>query len=239
MSYGQGFRRLVLETVSELHLSTPSALQLLDHSTLKRLYLRETRIDRSFNSECISSCWSNAVVMAAAPSMSVNRLRHVMSSTAATPVTAEAEQLPRKGPRKGAAKPVVATRDRLHNCERQSVAQVAQLASKLKTWPVQARFCCEACGHTAQPHHLHPWPAPCHGSQKRHTAEADESREPSAPRGRRGLWELFLLLVQWPSPDSASSGALDRCGVAVPLGVASRASRLKRVGGATQYTQQH
>ena len=54
-----------------------------------------------------------------------------MSSTAATPVTAEAEQLPRKGPRKGAAKPVVATRDRLHNCERQSVAQVAQLASKL------------------------------------------------------------------------------------------------------------
>ena len=107
------------------------------------------------------------------------------------------------------------------------------------TWPVQARFCCEACGHTAQPHHLHPWPAPCHGSQKRHTVEADESREPSAPRGRRGLWESFLLLVQWPSPDSASSGALDRCGVAVPLGVASRASRLKRVGGATQYTQQH
>ena len=54
-----------------------------------------------------------------------------MSSTAATPATAEAEQLPRKGPRKGAAKPVIATSDRLHNRERQSLAQVTQLASKL------------------------------------------------------------------------------------------------------------
>ena len=53
--------------------------------------------------------------------------RHVMSSTAATPATAEAEQLPRKGPRKGAAKPVIATSDRLHNRERQSLAQVTQL----------------------------------------------------------------------------------------------------------------
>ena len=54
-----------------------------------------------------------------------------MSSTAATPATVEAEQLPRKGPRKGAAKPVIATSDRLHNRERQSLAQVTQLASKL------------------------------------------------------------------------------------------------------------
>ena len=54
-----------------------------------------------------------------------------MSSTAATSVTAEAEQLPRKGPRKGAARPAVATSDRLYNRERQSLAQATQLASKL------------------------------------------------------------------------------------------------------------
>eukprot|EP00964_Phaeocystis_antarctica_P059973 scaffold35708_cov69-Phaeocystis_antarctica.AAC.2 len=53
--------------------------------------------------------------------------RHVMSSTAATSVTAEAEQLPRKG----AARPAVATSDRLYNRERQSLAQATQLASKL------------------------------------------------------------------------------------------------------------
>ena len=57
--------------------------------------------------------------------------RHVMSSTAATSVTAEAEQLPRKGPRKGAATPAVATSDRLRNRERQSLAQATQLAAKL------------------------------------------------------------------------------------------------------------
>ena len=54
-----------------------------------------------------------------------------MSSTAATSVTAEAEQLPRKGPRKGAATPAVATSDRLRNRERQSLAQATQLAAKL------------------------------------------------------------------------------------------------------------
>ena len=53
-----------------------------------------------------------------------------MSSTAAAPVQADAEQLPRKGPRKGAAKPVVATSDRLHNRERQSLAQVTEMAFK-------------------------------------------------------------------------------------------------------------
>ena len=53
-----------------------------------------------------------------------------MSSTAATSVTVEAEQLPRKGPRKGAAKPVIATSDRLHNRERQSLAQVTEMAFK-------------------------------------------------------------------------------------------------------------
>ena len=57
--------------------------------------------------------------------------QHVMSSTAATSVTAEAEQLPRKGPRKGAATPAVATSDRLRNRERQSLAQATQLAAKL------------------------------------------------------------------------------------------------------------
>ena len=48
-----------------------------------------------------------------------------------TSVTAEAEQLPRKGPRKGTARPVVATSDRLFNRERQSLAQATQLAAKL------------------------------------------------------------------------------------------------------------
>ena len=50
-----------------------------------------------------------------------------MSSTAATSVTAEAEQLPRKGPRKGAATTAVATSDRLSNRDRQSLAQATQL----------------------------------------------------------------------------------------------------------------
>ena len=63
----------------------------------------------------------------AAPAVTVN---DAMSSTAATPVTAEAEQPPRKGPRKGVAKPVVATSDRLHNRERQSLAQVTEMAFK-------------------------------------------------------------------------------------------------------------
>jgi len=53
-----------------------------------------------------------------------------MSSTAATPVQAEAEQPPRKGPRKGTARPVVATCDRLHNRERQALAQVTEMAFK-------------------------------------------------------------------------------------------------------------
>jgi len=54
-----------------------------------------------------------------------------MSSTAATSVTAEAEQLPRKGPRKGAATTAVATSDRLSNRDRQSLAQATQLAATL------------------------------------------------------------------------------------------------------------
>ena len=53
-----------------------------------------------------------------------------MSSTAATPVQAEAEQLPRKGPRKGAATPKIATGDRLRNRERQALAQVTEMAFK-------------------------------------------------------------------------------------------------------------
>eukprot|EP00964_Phaeocystis_antarctica_P122368 scaffold86017_cov71-Phaeocystis_antarctica.AAC.2 len=50
-----------------------------------------------------------------------------MSSTAATSVTAEAEQLPRKG----AARPAVATSDHLFNRERQSLAQATQMAARL------------------------------------------------------------------------------------------------------------
>ena len=47
-------------------------------------------------------------------------------ASAATPVTAEAEQFSRKG-----AVQEVATHDRLYNRERQSLSQVSQLASKL------------------------------------------------------------------------------------------------------------